>query len=321
MHPLRENEIPDVIANRLPLKDTFTLPEEWRDESYSDFKPDKDYTVKYPILTTDRSTFGRQQIKILMTPQCKAIASIGREGRPLQEANPFSAKKGPNNINVGGIGIVEHALAMHAALGLRADYILSGSSFPTYAGGIKELLQKIKPHLKPAGNSDFVTVSRPLGLRFPHGGHFIALPDEGDHKLIIDHQVIHPKNAIGAQRVKMEITPEVFGFIAEARTNGYNTRGKLFRALDQLGIKEIPVGVDFGQHNVLFVDEKGYLNPKEKFNDPEGVNRELILHEVIDKLGPLGMVPGRFVGTLVTDRTNHPQDVEGMKLVSKNLVG
>jgi len=69
----------------------------------------------------------------------------------------------------------------------------------------------------------------------------------------------------------------------------------------------------------VFVDQDKILNPNTDF-DFGGINREVVLHEIIDKISALGILPGRFVGKVTTYFTNHKKDVKAANIIEQNLI-
>ncbi len=305
-------EISEKKESRIP--DVFILPDEWRDESF-DLDPTRSYGVKEVVEVSGISTFGAREMVIKVLEQEGNIPAFGLQGE-MRMAIPTNLRSGKNNIHVGKIKITEHILAAVPSLGLRADFDLSESSFPSFDQGIFTLLEAIRPHLVDQGESKFVTVKEPFMVNFG-SGYFIIEPDEGEHKLIVDHQFSHSKNVLGNQRAIVEISPEVFAYIASARTIAYGIRTRIGKFIKGLGGERLPL-LNLGFENVVFVDKNEIVNPNLKFEAGE-TNWEPLMHEIIDKLAIFGLVPGRFVGRVTTFRTNHARDLDVAKVLLEKI--
>lgn len=106
--------------------------------------------------------------------------------------------------------------------------------------------------------------------------------------------------AIGTQRARVKINDEVIQrYIAGARTPSYGFRRKLMSILDTLPVFQRIVNIDSSR--TVSIGTKGIENPRPEY-DFEGINIELLMHEVLDKLGAYG-IPlqsgARFVGTVM----------------------
>lgn len=305
---------------RIPESQAFKLPESWCDSRFARFDLGKLYSVKNPVRIAGISTFGNNPMEIQVSQQSSAVPSFGRMEGKIRPAIANSVSQGKNNIRIGDISIIEHALSLTPGIGLAADYRLDAESFPSFNRGILELLEQVEPQIIYTGEALFTTVKEPLVYQFKNGGYVIFEPDDGSHKLIIDHQVSHPHNAIGKQRVIFEVKPETFAYIAEARTISYGIRTEISKILNKItGLSRLPF-TSLGLENVVFAERNEFLNSNPKF-DYYGKNWEALMHEVIDKLAPIGMLPGRFVGRVTTFLTNHAKDIEAAgSLIKDNLL-
>lgn len=306
-------EIEELVGDRVQ-DGVLVYPDGWTHDTGLD--TGKDYGLEGEVSVTDWTSFWRRQVEVSAHPATHHIPHFQHNGGELIPAQPPNLSNGMRNIAVGKVSIAEHALAIHAAIGLKADWNLQapksrfdrGVSFPTFDHTSREMFDALEPQLVEIGDSEFTTVKEPVAFDFGDGAYCILYPDEGDHKLTIDHQVTHSKNAIGIQRVIFDITPDRFKYFCRARTPGYGPRKKVYDLLGRDWIRRL--GGSFHEENVLFVDEKGYVNERPEFIDSEGINREALMHEIIDKLAILGLLDKRFVGKIVFNRTNHNKDLQ-----------
>jgi len=141
----------------------------------------------------------------------------------------------------------------------------------------------------------------------------LLLPPEDSQDLIIDAMVSYP-GTIGTQRVRVKINDEVMRrYIVGARTPSYGFRRKLMRILDIFPPLQNAVNINTGK--TTSIDKTGIINPRSEY-DFNGFNLELLMHEVLDKLGAYG-IPldngARFVGTIMVFAAGHGHDLSVMK--------
>jgi UDP-3-O-acyl-N-acetylglucosamine deacetylase len=318
----------------------FRVPENWRTDLGCEFLPHTDYTVDEHVAVSGKSTFGDMPTKVAFDASKNGKSQIGYEGC-FTEVDFQNARSGRNNIHmriasednsIRDIAVVEHALSLLPGLGLRTNISLfGGTSFPSFDDCVGVLLKSLTGHLVPCGPAQYMTVKQPVAVSFPNGGYFVLNPDEGEKKLIIDHRIDHPKNVLGKQRVLIEIDPAAYAYIACARPPSYGFRGQIFKALTvnrgQVGLPRVwglpKLGLD--AKNVLIVEKKRLFNPEIRFNtgdDPRacGYNREALMHEVIDRLGAIALIPGRFVGKVTTFFVGHKHELEALKYLQDYLI-
>jgi len=313
-----QEEIEQLKEDRQP--NIFTLPEHRKDEKFA-LDPHKDYTVSQPVSFRWRSVLWARNMLIdvlASTHDGMNVALKNKIHNNSRDFNTDNVKKSKSSFKIGKVGVCEHTAALINGMGLHANFIVSVNNFPNFNEGIYKILSEIAPVLVEKWESKLMTVKEPIAIRFGKKWYFMLEPDQGEHKLIVDHQFSH-KNHLGDQRIEIEITPEVFAHIASARPPAYGFRAAVSRKLKLFKIKRLPF-LWLDAKNVVFVNKKNIWNPNPAFDDEEWINREVLLHEVIDKLGALGILPGRFVGRVTTFYTNHKKDVEAMKTVYKELI-
>lgn len=146
------------------------------------------------------------------------------------------------------------------------------------------------------------------------------LPAEGNHELIIDVMVSYP-GAIGTQRARVKITEEVMQrYVAGARTPSYGIRRQLMDILDTFPALQKIVNIDTSK--TVSIDEGGVINPRSEY-DFNGYNLELLMHEILDKLGAYG-IPlrdgARFVGTIMVFAAGHGHDLSVMRSMQNEYI-
>lgn len=155
------------------------------------------------------------------------------------------------------------------------------------------------------------TVAEPTRIDFENkrGSYAILLPAEGNHELIIDVMVSY-SGAIATQRARVKVTEDVMQrYVAGARTPSYGFRRKLLHILDVAPSLQKIVNIDTSK--TVSIDQRGIINPRTEY-EFNGANLELLMHEVLDKLGAYG-IPlhggARFVGTIMVFATGHGHDL------------
>ena len=116
-------------------------------------------------------------------------------------------------------------------------------------------------------------VSRPTEL---HDGikHIRALPYAGFR---VDYTIDFPHPAIGRQQMSMEVTPETFARVANARTFGF------FKDVEYLHSHGLARGGSL--ESVVVLDDKGVMNPEGlRYRD------EFVRHKVLDFIGDMAML-------------------------------
>jgi UDP-3-O-acyl-N-acetylglucosamine deacetylase len=291
--------------------DVFSPPSHWQDPKYSEFDPNKQYTLSKNHYIKWVSTFGRN-------PMLVEILLHGGQQTRINDAIVCASKasKWINNIRLNGAGICEHILALWPWLGIQwINYRLSGANnFPSFSSGLDGLLQKIKPDIVEVWLNTLITVEQPVMCMFHNWEYIIIEPDDGSRRLVIDHAFSYWQPSLGNQRVKMEITPTSFAYLATARPVSIGLKTKV----GQYFLKKLWFIPWFGlnEGNVVFADKNKIINPNTTFIDEQWINREPIMHEIIDKLWALWLLPGKFVWKITVFRTSHAQDVDAINRIS-----
>jgi UDP-3-O-acyl-N-acetylglucosamine deacetylase len=290
----------------------FMPPTTWHDDSL-ELDPKKDYTLKQSAQISGIATFGKKPVDITISSVAREEASsrYGNDHNIMTKAHIDATRKGLRSITIGDVGICEHTMAMGPALGFYANYHLKGAdNFPSFSHCTADIIEHLKNNLVEIGLSDFFTVKEAVAIIFDNGGYWIVEP-RCDYKLEVDIQVDHPKNTIGTQRLTAEVTPELFTFIAQARTNVY--KSLQVRIMDIMHSYSFSPGytpyLGFDLDNVILVAKDSILNPRTEF-DVDGTNREFIAHEVIDAIAPFDLLRGKPSLTLTKRWTNHAMEIE-----------
>lgn len=281
----------------------------------------RNVTVSEPVIIRGRTVFLDRPVEIRIEPAKAPVTRFGVNG-DLVTATPDSLKTEFRNFSVGGVKVAEHPMALATALGLRADFNLSRGSFPNFNEGMAEVLKAIRPKLVDLGPAKLITVSEPIAIVFNGGSYVIFEPDTGERQLVLDHQFSHPKNVLKDQRILVTLGSQLFAYFADARTPSFGFKTLIAKgALKLLGLPRIfPTSLTLD--NVIYADTDRFLNPNAKY-DIDGINREPLFHELIDKMGPLAALGGlegaRFVGKVTFKGTNHSRDIAAINVIKHFL--
>ncbi|MDA1208764.1 MAG: UDP-3-O-acyl-N-acetylglucosamine deacetylase [bacterium] len=318
----------------VPDSEVITAPEHFRDDRLG-IRRGIEYTLGFPATVGEnsRTTFWNEPMDLSISPTAgDAVPRTIHNGRSYTRILS-NTDVGMHNIRMGHLGILEHPSAVATALGIRFDIRAETqkpslglhramqavgvaedvASLPTFPNMAEPYLDAMEGNLYPIGDTNFITVNEPVGFEMDES-YIVMEPDDGDGRLLIDHQISYPQNpAIGTQRIVADITPEFFAFIASARTPAFGMRSKLAQLVGKFGPEATFPYTALGMSNIVAVGTDGIVNPNTKF-DTGDHNLEVLCHELIDKLGWLEAIEnqygGRFAGRITTFCTNHARDIE-----------
>ena len=174
------------------------------------------------------------------------------------------------------LSTVEHLLA--SVLGLGIDNLIvsvEGGEIPIMDGSAAAFVKLFAEAGIRRLNAPrkVMRVSRPTEL---HDGikHIRALPYAGFR---VDYTIDFPHPAIGRQQMSMEVTPETFARVANARTFGF------FKDVEYLHSHGLARGGSL--ESVVVLDDKGVMNPEGlRYRD------EFVRHKVLDFIGDMAML-------------------------------
>ena len=168
------------------------------------------------------------------------------------------------------VSTVEHLLA--SVLGLGIDNLIVSPIMDGSAAAFVKLFAEAGIRRLNAPRK-VMRVSRPTEL---HDGikHIRALPYAGFR---VDYTIDFPHPAIGRQQMSMEVTPETFARVANARTFGF------FKDVEYLHSHGLARGGSL--ESVVVLDDKGVMNPEGlRYRD------EFVRHKVLDFIGDMAML-------------------------------
>ncbi|MBM9502483.1 UDP-3-O-acyl-N-acetylglucosamine deacetylase [Leptospira sp. 201903071] len=268
------------------------------------------YTIQKEFSVKGVSTLENRPSTIRVKPASGSFSKFSYSQKTL-ELKPEFCIKGNHNIQLGDVKIVEHPIALQSAFGLYLDFELENSSFPTFDFCDQVYLDGIENNLQKIGEVPSITVAKPFVMSWDKG-YCILESDSGEQKLILDHQVSYPGSTVGNSRIVTEMTPEIFSYIASARTTAFRPgeeANKFYQIGLAGGLKDYP----FTLENVILLNEEKIFNPRDKFVH-QGKNYEFIAHELIDILAWIRFVEeeykGRFVGKMTTFLFDHHKQID-----------
>jgi UDP-3-O-acyl-N-acetylglucosamine deacetylase len=212
----------------------------------------------------------------------------------------------PNNY----IRMVEHIIALR--MGMPIDNLIiemdSGDP-PLFDRGSMDLVEALESAgcRETDAPVEWVTVTEPVTLGGPNGSFLTLFPADPQRPLLtIDCAVDFP-TAIGQQRIRFPLNPELFRHGAAARTNTSaskklycQTIGRLFADVRNLG---------YSEKNVLIAGRRRYVNEPKLLHN--GKSLEAVWHRaILDLLAALALIErGRFVGHVHSYKAGHTLDV------------
>lgn len=214
--------------------------------------------------------------------------------------------------------MVEHIIALRVGMCLDnvMVYVDSGDP-PLFQRGSMDLVET----LESAGFKtlptpvSYVTVKEKVTLGGSKGSFLTFAPcAPGARVLRLDCAIDFP-NAIGVQRIKLNVGRKRFRYAAVARTNTTEkmvlyckTIGKLFADIRNLG---------YTNRNILIAGARRYRNTPYLMH--EGKSLEAVWHRaMLDLLAAIALIDhGRFVGNIVSYKAGHTLDAEMIRLLYK----
>lgn len=337
MEILQGDEAMAMMQGRIPDGKALPVPDHFSDNRLG-IQSDMRYTLQRSAgLGYSRSTFWNMPIEVQLYPHTEQHSPtlVCANGHTVPSTIE-NVRTGMHNIEVtdgrAGVGILEHPNAVQTALGVDMNIGVSSQknpllrhalqsigvaspsiSLPTNTDCNQPYLTAMHNNLVSTGSAEYITVGAPVGFHFGKNSYVVLEPDEGKHELVVDQQIEYPDiPPLGNQRMRTTMTPELFGFIAAARTPAMRTRANMLRLIEGMNMSRFPY-TSLGLSNVVLVTNNGIANPNQKFVAGD-TNYEVMCHELIDKIGWLKFVEtefGRkFVGKITLNRTNHAREIE-----------
>ncbi|MDR0993655.1 MAG: UDP-3-O-acyl-N-acetylglucosamine deacetylase [Verrucomicrobiota bacterium] len=209
------------------------------------------------------------------------------------------------------IRMAEHMIALR--MGLEVDNLLirldSGDP-PLFDRGSTELVEALnragrRPISRPV---PYVTVRERVTVSNGRGGFLTLAPADPANPMLAIDAAVDFKTAIGRQRIRFAVSPDLFAYGATARTNTSagkilwcKTVGMLFADVRNLG---------YSFNNLLVAGRLRYWN--KALLPHNGKSLEAVWHRAcLDLLAAIALMDdGLFVGEVISYKSGHGLDVE-----------
>ena len=206
--------------------------------------------------------------------------------------------------------MVEHIIALKVGLGLDNLLIrVDSGDPPLFDRGSLDLVEAVDaagivPQSDPAV---YLTVREPVTVAGANGSFLTFLPAEDGRRLLFVDCAVDFRNAIGKQRIRFPVTPKVFRYGAQARTNTTlwmmlycKTIGMIFADVRNLG---------YTRRNILVAGPHCYFNRPKLWH--QGKSLEAVWHRAtLDLLAAIALIDrGRLAGRVISYKSGHTLDV------------
>lgn len=189
------------------------------------------------------------------------------------------------------VSTVEHLLAALNALAVdNVEVHVYGGEIPIMDGSARplmDLLVKTGRRPQPAFRK-VARIQRPFSVA-GEGKAIHAWPHKG---FFVDYSIDFTHQAIGRQRLALEINPGTFAEIASARTFGF------LQEVEYLHSKGLALGGSL--NNAVVLDEQGVVNP-EGLRCPD----EFVRHKILDFVGDMAMLGMPMEGAFEVHCSGH----------------
>jgi len=215
--------------------------------------------------------------------------------------------------------MVEHIIALKTGLGLDCVTVrMDSGDPPLFDRGSLDLVEAIEEagivslNVPPV----YVTVKEPVALMGPNGSFLVFRPCRENRPVLrVDCAVDFP-NAIGRQRLRVTLTPELFRHAAQARTNCSRAQMLFCKTIGQIFADTRNLG--YTRHNILIAGPRSYVNePRMVVN---GKSLEAVWHRFgLDLLAAVALIDvGRFCGEIISWKAGHTLDVQMVRALYRH---
>lgn len=215
--------------------------------------------------------------------------------------------------------MAEHIIALKGGLGLDNVMVrLDSGDPPLFERGSLDLVEAVES----AGWQEvdrpvnYLTVKERVTVVSPSGAFLTLAPAAPQQPVLTVDCAVDFKTAIRKQRILFPVTPPLFRYGAEARTNTTalkmlycRTIGKLFADIRHLG---------YTTENILIAGRLGYYNRPRLYHN--GKSLEAAWHRAaLDLLAAVALIEeGQLVGELISYKAGHALDVELVRQLYKH---
>ena len=299
----------------------------------ADFQEDRlETTLARPFEVTGPATYARKTTRTLRFLPAPAGTGWRIERTDLPEQLPITVAPQhvyASNRNIelrsgfpaNALRLTEHIIAQRIGMGLDNVVIQTDSDDPPlFDFGSLPIAEGIRnAGLVPCGQTPvaYMTPAEPTALIGPDGNSFLLFEPakNGSRRLSLDVAIDFP-NAIGKQRIALDITPEIFLHGCQARTNCTLPQYLLIKTLGWFTRRARYFG--YTDRNILVARKRGYHNEPRMLHD--GKSLEAAWHRACeDLLAAVSLLErGRLCGTITSYRAGHTLDCRFMTLLVKH---
>lgn len=210
------------------------------------------------------------------------------------------------------IRMAEHMIALRMGLGIDNLLIrLDSGDPPLFDHGSDDLVTALQSAgvRKVDRPASFVTVRERVTIANGHGGFLtLAPPADPAHPMLAIDAAVNFKTAIGRQRIRFALDPEIFAYGATARTNTTAMKMLYCRTIGLLFADVRNLGYSFD--NLLVAGRFGYWN--KALLEHNGKSLEAVWHRaILDLLAAIALIEdGLFVGEIISYKSGHALDVD-----------
>lgn len=289
-------------------------------------------TISETVELSSHGTFDRREIRRIRfeatDKQGWWLKRSDIDGEPVKISHKnayYVYEGGVNNIVLKRDGdkksymrLTEHIIAIRMGSDIDNMLITVDSDDPPLfdlgSAPIIEALDKVEK-VRTKEPCRYFTVKEIVSAVWPNGAFLTIAPQDPDcYSLKIDCAINFP-NAMGKQRISFPVDEENFKIGSSARTNCSlkhailcKTIGKFIPSVRHLG---------YNKENILVVGSKKYINrARLKY---KGKSLEAVWHRAtLDLLAAFALIDeGRFIGDIISYKSNHKYDVELIKELYK----
>lgn len=208
---------------------------------------------------------------------------------------------GAGNVRV---ATVEHLLAALRGLGIDNIHIdVEGGEVPIMDGSAAPFVMLLKKAGLKRQNAPRTVWRIKKPVSFERDGKSIsAYPHDGFR---VDYAITFPHRLIGAQKMRLDLTPRSFEQVARARTFGF------LREVEYLHSRGLALGGSLD--NAIVLDECSVLNRGGlRFDD------EFVRHKILDFIGDMAMMDRPLHGRFVVTCSGHALNNEFLRTITAN---
>lgn len=313
-------------SQALPVDESRLAPEGWEPPRYA-------ATISRPAEVEGSATYHRGRLRRLaFLPAPRGMATgwvVDRVDLPEQLPIPMTlgsvcradrAIVLRSGVDANRFRMSEHVICHRLGLGIDNIRIETDSEDPPLfdEGSMPIVRALLDAGLAEDTTQDlrYISPSSPVVLMHPSNGGFLLWEParDGSRILRLDVSIDFP-NAIGQERVVLDLHPDAFIHGAIARTNCSASEMRKARLFGWLSPEIRNLG--YTRENILLAGKKGYVN-EPKLLTPAGKSLEPVWHRTcLDLVAALSLMPPgcRPAGKITSFKSGHVLDVRFLTLL------